>query len=1007
MAISSMNNSGSREVAESGESEGIYFDDGQEGRNHQQTSLLGQALQQSPSSMEGPVSKDSSYYGSSNGNGNGRSHNHHERRQQYHSMRGGHRSHHNNDNSSNSSLNSSSLKTKSANNLRSSSQDSIYLSNRSTQSDDSITMFQHSVDTVPTSNVATFHQYQKMQQGNNQKQNNHDALKRAQQYSQQPTRYCASPPPELTYRNSTVAPRQVVDPLKDNNHDHHRNAAEDHSNTRRSVFGGRVRQRYPKPSYIGAAPQDPAPFYNVIEDGHRVTYRKAAQQPPNWKTIAAPAPSPPSEPVESSSPPTVIIAKEKSTSESENTAENSTLTPPGSPRLGPIHKSSSIESEGGADMISPLQSPPLLNAGNEILQSNEWKRKGRRRKHSSSHYNSKFTTRPLKVHETVHAQSLLLGLCFMAIWSPNNIMAPNLTQIAMYYNMTESERDLYLGSFLALATGVLSFPLSALIGIMTDIYSRKRLFVATAMGGAISAVATGMSPTYPYLLLARFFSGGFMSASVSVAFSLMGDLFATEERNAASSGLTAMMGLGIVLGQVYAGSIGNTMGWQHAFFVSSGMTVISGLGVAIWVQEPIRGGKEKVLQDMLQQGKRYDRKLTWRGFWHAMMHNRSNFILMAQGFFSSLPWGIIFVFLNDYLSQERGFSVPDATFIVLLFGVGCAIGGILGGYMGAWIQSINRTFLPLFMSLTTVLGVLPFLGLLNGHTTNAHGLWAMMYSIMGGLIASMPAVNVRPCLINVNPPETRGASLTAANLIVNLARGIGPCCITIMGSIFRVSRQVSFNVTLVVFWVISAVQLCCLAQSLPHDQDKMEAELAHYAASAMAATTPSAGLEFVGFEGSGLPVTYSETPDRPESSKSLDEHTLLSIEDRMTTFDGTAARESLSFFQKGMSEITFTRGNFCAAPGPGEKRSEEDDDDYYYEDSDEGPTPAPSSNNLLEYPQHYDDNANPMDMLRRRDHWMRQQQRLYGTTQDTLDEGAPEDGGNEDKEHPNETTMLL
>jgi translation initiation factor 4G len=60
-------------------------------------------------------------------------------------------------------------------------------------------------------------------------------------------------------------------------------------------------------------------------------------------------------------------------------------------------------------------------------------------------------------------------------------------------------------------------------------------------------------------------------------------------------------------------------------------------------------------------------------------HNQSNGILLRQGLFTSLPWGIIFVFLNDYLSQEKGFSVPDATVMVMLFGIGCAIGGIFGG----------------------------------------------------------------------------------------------------------------------------------------------------------------------------------------------------------------------------------------------------------------------------------------------------------------------------------------
>jgi MFS family permease len=405
--------------------------------------------------------------------------------------------------------------------------------------------------------------------------------------------------------------------------------------------------------------------------------------------------------------------------------------------------------------------------------------------------------RKQRPHENIHAQSLLLGLAFAAVWTPSNLMAPNLTEIATDFGFDESQRDLYLGSYCALATGVLSFPIGAGIGILTDIVSRQRLFCVTVAGGALSALATGFCQSYWQLFLARLLTGGFMSGSVPVAFSFLGDLFATEERNAASSGLTAMMGLGIILGQVYAGVVGSnsTAGWTHAFFVSGTGTMILAVLCLFLVQEPVRGGKEKALQDMLKAGTRYERKLTWKGFLHTVRHNESNTILLWQGFFSSLPWGIIFVFLNDYLSQERDFSVPDATFLVFLFGLGCAVGGILGGYLGQKVQAINRSYLPLFMSATTLLGILPFLGLLNSHFSNARGPRAMFFSISGGVIASLPAVNVRPVLINVNPPETRGASLTAANLLINLGRGFGPSCITLMGTIWHVDRKFAFNVT--------------------------------------------------------------------------------------------------------------------------------------------------------------------------------------------------------------------
>ena len=526
---------------------------------------------------------------------------------------------------------------------------------------------------------------------------------------------------------------------------------------RRSLFGGRVKERY---GYLD----------------------RPQHQPPSIRRWSS------SDDDNSSSLMLHLVPVHASTTESTaeyvtsslhgplvETRQLSDMTPPSSPNRSRQHLS--------RDMISPIT--PYENRRNNRAKNTPISKNKQRRM--------------LHAHETVHAQSLLLGIAFMAIWSPQNLMAPNLTEMAKVFGFTtDQERDVYLGANLALASGVLSLPISAGIGFLADVCNRKHLFCVTVIAGGITSWATGASTSYNALFLARLLNGGFMSGSVPIVFSLLSDLFATNERNTASSGLTAMMGMGIIFGQVYAGVVGSEQGWSHAFTVSAIVTLVSALLVIVFVKEPVRGGKEDVLQHMLKHGTKYERTLTWKGFLHAMQNNQSNVILMWQGFASSVPWGIIFVFLNDYLSQERGFSVPDATYLVAVFGVGCAMGGILGGYWGQLILLQNRSYLPWFMAVTTFLGIFPFLFLLNGHFTNAHGVGAILNAFMGGLIASLPSVNVRPCLINVNPPETRGAALTAANLIINVARGAGPSCITLMGALFQVNRQCSFNVTVCV-----------------------------------------------------------------------------------------------------------------------------------------------------------------------------------------------------------------
>jgi len=347
---------------------------------------------------------------------------------------------------------------------------------------------------------------------------------------------------------------------------------------------------------------------------------------------------------------------------------------------------------------------------------------------------------------------------------------------------------------------------------------------------------------------------------------MLGDFFNSKDRNAASSALTSCMGLGILMGQVYSGYAGDKFGWQYPFYVSALLCFTTSILVCFFVKEPVRGGKEKVLQEMIKRGKKYDRKLTPERFLNSIRTNGSNRMIMWASFFGNVPWGIIFVFLNDYLSQEKGLSVPQATFLVLVFGVGTGFGGLFGGYLGK-ISNFSRVitlpddlfrccrikrasytllpsveseessscckirlnFMPLMMAAATILGILPMCGVLVVPYKRAHSFVPIALSFLAGVIPNLPSVNVRPALINVNPPEMRGAALTAANLMVNLARGIGPLLLTSMCHFFSVTRETGMNCLLVIFWVITAGQFIMLAHTLPVDQESMDAELKLYA----------------------------------------------------------------------------------------------------------------------------------------------------------------------------------
>jgi len=214
------------------------------------------------------------------------------------------------------------------------------------------------------------------------------------------------------------------------------------------------------------------------------------------------------------------------------------------------------------------------------------------------------------------------------------------------------------------------------------------------------------------------------------------------------------------------------------------------------------------------------------------------------------------------------------------------------------------------MSLTTFLGILPFLALLNDPTYTQASWKPCLYAFAGGCLASMPSVNVRPCIINCNPPEIRGAALTAANLVINAARGTGAFFLTSMMTMWGIDRQSGFNVLIIVFWTITAIQLAVLAKTLPADQEQMLTELATYADSKIALANGYGSI-------SVDEDNHSELESQCCDNTVDDDRTIYSIETLSTSFDAVAARSSLKFIGSSLTET----GSFICSPCGAKNRS--------------------------------------------------------------------------------------
>ena len=409
-------------------------------------------------------------------------------------------------------------------------------------------------------------------------------------------------------------------------------------------------------------------------------------------------------------------------------------------------------------------------------------------------------------------------------------MSPNLTSMAEEFDFDKEERDHLLGAELPLAYSVFSIPGAMTLGLLADCGSRQQLFVSVVLLGAFATLCTAYVESYSPLFWLRVVSGTATNAVIPIAFSFLGDLYSPDNRSMPSTLVTAAMGVGILIGQVLAGVMGPRMGWRAPFVIISLPGLAAGVFTSLYVSEPMRGQSEDAVAEMLRggggwEGGRVARKLDWGAFVD-MLHIRTNIILILQAFPGTIPWGVLFAYLNDFLSQEKGLPVEQATLLVSLFGVGSAVGGIGGGLVGQYTYKRNKRLLPVVMALSTILGVLPMLVLINSSYASTFYIFLVIIpcTFLAGILANINGTNVRPLLLNVNLPETRGSAVSVANLVANLGKGLGPSFANAWMERLGGSRQGAFNVILSL-WVLCGGLVFLLAFTLVGDELNVQEEM--------------------------------------------------------------------------------------------------------------------------------------------------------------------------------------
>ena len=402
--------------------------------------------------------------------------------------------------------------------------------------------------------------------------------------------------------------------------------------------------------------------------------------------------------------------------------------------------------------------------------------------------------------------TLQIGLISFFMFADQNLMGPNLTLIAEDFGMTDV-KDQYLGGLIPLVFWLLGGAVALFIGYCTDLISRKYLFVLVVIVGEIPCLLSGFADTYIEFFIMRVLTGIGIGGIIPLTYSLLGDLYSANERIKVVTLIGLASGMGIAMGQLTAGMMGDSFGWRLPFILFAIPNFILAVIFILTVEEPDRGQMDRNVQSF--------RISDFKDF-SSLFKIKTNLLVFLQGIFGTIPWGVFSIFIIDYFVVEKGYLRPTATLIITIVGGMALISSLIGGFIGNKLFRKNPKYLPLFCGISTILGVIPTSLLINAPMrTDQNETMLVVFAICTGLLIAMTPPNMKAILMNVNNPFSRGTVFSLYNFADDLGRGFGPF---IIGNIliYYFGRNVAFNIANA-FWIICGGLILLMYWTFPKE----------------------------------------------------------------------------------------------------------------------------------------------------------------------------------------------
>ncbi|RQT23352.1 MFS transporter [Burkholderia contaminans] len=273
---------------------------------------------------------------------------------------------------------------------------------------------------------------------------------------------------------------------------------------------------------------------------------------------------------------------------------------------------------------------------------------------------------------------LALALSAFAIGTTEFVIMGILPDVAQSLSVSIPSAGLLVSGYaLGVAVG------APLLAVLTSRMPRKWALLLLMGIFIVGNVLCAVAPGYTSLMIARvvtsFAHGSFFGIGSVVAASLVPQ----DKRASAVALMFTGLALANVLGVPLGTFIGQTLGWRAAFWSVAGAGVLAALALVALVPntheaQPASLAHEVGVLKNLQ-------------VWLALLMT----VLGFGGMF------VVFTYITPVLEQASGFAPSDVTKILVLFGIGLAIGNALGGKLAD--RGVMRTLTGVFVVLVAIM----------------------------------------------------------------------------------------------------------------------------------------------------------------------------------------------------------------------------------------------------------------------------------------------------------------